>query len=62
MATGFDLLHLAEVFGISEHNATRYAINARQLTGPSHREAAPDSPATRTRPGKSTVRHPQVPR
>jgi hypothetical protein len=33
LATGFDPLHLAEVFGISEHTAIRYAVNARQLTG-----------------------------
>jgi integrase len=32
MATGFDPLHLAEVFSISEHTAIRYAVNARQLT------------------------------
>ena len=45
MATGFDPLHLAEVFGISEHTAIRYAVNARQLTGwarisrhPEHRD------------------------
>ena len=34
MATGFDPLHLAEVFGISEDTAIRYAVNARQLTAP----------------------------
>jgi hypothetical protein len=33
MATGFDPLHLAEVFSISEHTAIHYAVNARQLTG-----------------------------
>ncbi len=32
MATGFDPLHLAEVFGISNDTAIRYAVNARQLT------------------------------
>jgi len=62
MATGFDPLHLVEVFGISEHTAIRYAINARQLTGPAHQEAAPDSPATRARPGGSAVRRLRVPR
>ena len=45
MATGFDPLHLAEVFGISEHTAIRYAVNARQLLGPAHQAAAPGSPA-----------------
>ena len=39
MATGFDPLHLAEVFGISEHTAIRYAVNARQLTGRAHQQA-----------------------
>jgi hypothetical protein len=39
MATGFDPLHLAEVFGISEHTAIRYAVNARQLTGWAHQQA-----------------------
>jgi hypothetical protein len=39
MATGFDPLHLAKVFGISEHTAIRYAINARQLTGWAHQQA-----------------------
>jgi hypothetical protein len=62
MATGFDPLHLAEVFGISAHTAIRYAINARQLTGPAHRDVAPDSPVTRARPGRSTLRRPQVQR
>jgi hypothetical protein len=45
LATGFDPLHLAEVFGISEHTAVRYAVNARQLLGPAHQAAAPSSPA-----------------
>lgn len=45
LATGFDPLHLAEVFGISEHTAIRYAVNARQLTAPAHQGAAPGSPA-----------------
>jgi hypothetical protein len=45
MATGFDPLHLAEVFGISEHTAIRYAVNARQLTAPAHQGATPASPA-----------------
>jgi hypothetical protein len=36
LATGFDPLHLAEVFGISEHTAIRYAVNARQLSGSAH--------------------------
>jgi hypothetical protein len=44
MATGFDPLHLAEVFGISEHTAIRYAVNARQLLGPAHQGATPGSP------------------
>jgi hypothetical protein len=39
MATGFDPLRLAEVFGISEHTAIRYAVNARQLTGWAHQQA-----------------------
>jgi hypothetical protein len=33
LATGFDPLHLAGVFGISEHTAIRYAVNASHLTG-----------------------------
>jgi hypothetical protein len=37
MAAGFDPLHLAKVFGISEHTAIRYAVNARQLSGWAHR-------------------------
>jgi hypothetical protein len=41
MATGFDPLHLAEVFGISEQTAIRYAVNARQLTRPADHEATP---------------------
>ena len=49
MATGFDPLHLAKVFGISMDTAIRYAINARQLTGPAHQTAAPSSPATSAR-------------
>lgn len=39
MVTGFDPLHLAEIFGISEHTAIRYAVNARQLTGGAHQQA-----------------------
>lgn len=46
LATGFDPLHLAEVFGISEHTAIRYAVNARHLLGPAHQAAAPSSRAT----------------
>jgi hypothetical protein len=38
-ATGFYPLHLAEVFGISEHIAIRYTVNARQLTGWAHQQA-----------------------
>jgi hypothetical protein len=49
MATGFDPLHLAEVFGISEHTAIRYAINARQLTAAAHDATASSSPATSAR-------------
>jgi hypothetical protein len=45
MATGFDPVHLAEVFGISEHTAIRYAVNARQLSGPGHQAGTPGSPA-----------------
>ena len=52
MATGFDPLHLAEVFGISEQTAIRYAINARQLTGTAHHAAASSPPATSARRGK----------
>ncbi len=44
MATGFDPLHLAAVFGISETTAIRYAVNARKLLGPAHQAAAPSSP------------------
>jgi hypothetical protein len=46
LATGFDPLHLAEVFGISEHTAIRYAVNARHLTGPAAQAATLGSPAT----------------
>jgi hypothetical protein len=46
LATGFDPLHLAEVFSVSEHTAIRYADNARQLLGPAHQAGAPSSPAT----------------
>lgn len=45
IATGFDPLHLAQVFGISEHTAIRYAVNARQLTGPAPQAGTPGSPA-----------------
>ena len=34
MATGFDPLHLAEVFGISEHTAIRQAVNGALLGRP----------------------------
>jgi hypothetical protein len=54
MATGFDPLHLAEVFGISEHTAIRYAVNARQLLGTPHQAAAPSPTATPARRGRST--------
>ena len=40
----FDPLHLAEVFGISEHTAIRYAVNARQLTGWAAHQQAPQTP------------------
>jgi hypothetical protein len=46
MATGFDPLHLAEVFGISEYTAIRYAVDARQLLGTLHRASAPGSSPT----------------
>jgi integrase len=46
LATGFDPLHLAEVFGISEDTAIRYAANARQLLATPHQAAAPSSSAT----------------
>jgi len=36
MAAGFDPLHLAAVFGISETTAIRYAVNAQQLLGSPH--------------------------
>lgn len=52
MATGFDPLHLAAVFGISEQTAIRYAVNARRLSGPEHQQAPripPQSPARRGR-------------
>ena len=45
ITTGFDPLHLAQVFGISEHTAIRYAVNARQLTGPAPQAGTPGSPA-----------------
>ena len=44
IATGFDPLNLAEVFGISEHTAIRYAVNARQLTGWEAHQQAPQIP------------------
>jgi integrase len=44
LATGFDPLHLAGVFGISEHTAIRYAVNARQLTGGRAPQQAPGTP------------------
>ncbi len=44
IATGFGPLHLAEVFGISEHTAIRYAVNARQLTGWAAHQQAPQTP------------------
>ena len=47
MATGFDPLHLAEVFGISEHTAIRYAVNARRLTRPGSQAASGQPPARR---------------
>ena len=56
MATGFDPLHLAEVSGISEQTATRYAVNARQLLGTTHHAGAPSSPATPVRRGRITPR------
>ena len=56
IATGFDPLHLAEVFGISEHTAIRYAVNARQLLGTPHQAATPGSPATSARRGRITPR------
>jgi Phage integrase, N-terminal SAM-like domain len=58
LATGFDPLHLAGVFGISEHTAIRYAVNARQLTGMHHQGNAADSPASPVRPGPGTARRP----
>jgi hypothetical protein len=52
MATGFDPLHLASVFGISADTAIRYAVNARQLLGPAHQAAPPSPPTTpRSEPG-----------
>ena len=53
-ATGFDPLHLAEVFGISEHTAIRYAVNARQLLGAPHQAATPGSAAASARRGRIT--------
>jgi hypothetical protein len=50
MATGFDPLHLAQVFGISEQTAIRYAVNARRLLGSAHQLATPSSPATPREP------------
>ena len=46
MATGFDPLRLAEVFGISEQTAIRYAVNARQLNGPARQGATPGFPGS----------------
>ena|SRR5258705_11513719 len=43
MVTGGDPLHLAEVFGISDTTAVRYAVNARKLLQGAH-DAPPDSP------------------
>lgn len=53
MATGFDPLHLAEVFGISADTAIRYAVNARQLTGAADDTTASRSPAASARRGKA---------
>ncbi len=50
-------LHLAEVSGISEHTAIRYAVNARQLTAPAHQGATPASPAA-PRPTREDRRAP----
>ena len=59
MATGFNPLHLAEVFGISEHTAIRYAVNARQLTGWAAHQQAPQTPRPWTTPGqRDRDRHP----
>ena len=55
IATGFDPLHLAEIFGISEQAAIRYAVNARQLLGPAHHAAAPSSRQPPGRRGKVPV-------
>ena len=48
VAAGFDPLHLAEAFGISEQTAIRYAVNARQLTRPADREAVPGPGSSRS--------------
>ena len=48
MATGFDPLHLAAVFGISEHTAIRYAVNARHLLEHGHAARRSASPPTRS--------------
>lgn len=56
IATGFDPLHLAEIFGISEPASIRYAVNARQLLGTRHHAAAPSSPATPAQRGRITPR------
>ncbi|MCP2243288.1 hypothetical protein LX86_002017 [Lentzea aerocolonigenes] len=47
LAVGFDPLHLAEVFGIAETTAIRYATNARLLLEHPHEATAPASRATR---------------
>jgi hypothetical protein len=36
MATRFDRLHPAAVFGIRQHALIRYAVNARHLPGSAH--------------------------
>ena len=52
MATGFDPLHLAAVFGISADTAIRYATNARQLTGPAPQAGTPDPRSSRLDAGE----------
>lgn len=57
LATGADPLHLALVFGISDHSAIRYAVNARQLLERPHEATASTSSPTQgvTRRGDDDV-------
>lgn len=58
MATGFDPLHLAQVFGISEQAAIRYAVNAQHLLGSAHQAAAPAPLQPSARRGSTAAQRP----